>query len=387
MTNNAGAGARPDQTDDGEGEGYLPFEFLADFLSLVAQPCSNTRTMHYGDLDWGASFSLEQMYSLEWAAWNRAQEASTNSGAFILLQFDLDFCPERGMAVLRLLKGSQLRASVMLFNKRINRKLLREKGKVEFTSYDVNSELLQSLQQSDQVSVGYHSNAMEQAKWSPEKALAIFENDIGELRASYGNVVTFSPHGGVAGPSGENNTDIPVTTSIQEKLSIRWVHNKRAPNFHSAFSDGGFTNTARHAGRLNLTAFTRSLRPATRSRVLIHPQYYSLPGQDVNVEQVPLHVLSDPWYQQVLGHYRPEQLSWALERRLGGLSKSKTIPGPWDGFTGRSLPSRQPTFALLSKIYRRMRTSIKRKGSCKDMSKSGNTQWLRVSHMKRLKWW
>lgn len=321
------------KTDDNhEGAGYLPFELFEDFFEVISRASSSVQTMHYGQLDWDDSFSVEEMYSIEWATWRNAQEKKASKLLSLFLQFDIDSEPERGNSLIRLLERIPLRASVMVFNKRINRQQLRERGKVTFTDYETDTALLNSLQASGQISVGYHTNAMEQSLWSPQKAIEIFERDIESLRGRYQSIEVFSPHGGVRGPLGENNHDIPVTSSVQEKLKVRWVHNRRAPAFNAAFSDGGFSNPNREAGRLNFPGFVGARVRGQRARVLIHPQYLSLPNGDVNLDNVPLHVLSEPWYQHIIGYYRPDELRWALAKRLDLSLGMKELSSPWADF-------------------------------------------------------
>lgn len=333
-----------------------PKRALEDLLHAVS---ASGRDKHYGQLDWEDSFSVEEMYSIEWATWRNAQEKEASKLLSLFLQFDIDSEPERGNSLIRLLERFPLRASVMIFNKRINRQHLRERGKVTFTDYETDTTLLNSLQASGQISIGYHTNAMEQALWSPQKALEIFERDIESLRRVYQSIEIFSPHGGVPGPLGENNHDIPVTSSVQEKLKVRWVHNRRAPTFNAAFSDGGFSNPNREAGRLNFPGFVGARVQGQRARVLIHPQYLSLPNGDVNLDTVPLHVLSEPWYQHILGYYRPEELGWALAKRLDLSMGMKELSSPWAGFKEPPPPYGHSISGLMARVMARFHRSLK----------------------------
>lgn len=341
--------------DDHEGAGYLPFEYIKDFFGLISKPESKIRSVHYGDLSWNNNFDLETMYNLEWEAWRAAKNAEASTAAHILLQFDLDAEPDRGMNLLRLLRGTNLRASVMLFNRRINRRHLRESGEVVFTPYELDKQLIRLLQESGQVSVGYHTNAMEQSRWQAEEAIEIFEDDVISLRNNFEDVSIFSPHGGVPGPSGENNHDLNVSSALQQELQIRWVHNRRAPRFESSFSDGGFRNLKREAGRLNFTDFTKDLALGQRARVLIHPQYLSFPGADVNIHSVPLHVLAEPWYQEIIGHYRPDQMRWALRNRLNQPDFPRHATNPWDRFSAPAHPKPPTPAKIVSKVLGRIR--------------------------------
>ena len=319
--------------EDHEGAGYLPFEFLGDFLTLISSEGKVFQGLHYGDLNWCGNYSLDEMYALEWQAWLENGRKTLGDKVGTLLQFDIDSEPERGMEVVRLLEKSGIRASVMVFNNRINRRELRESGKVRFTDYDLDFGLLNSLATKGHISVGYHTNAMEQALWNPEASLEIFQKDVEELRAKFGSIEIFSPHGGIAGPSKTNNHDIPMTSHLQEEMKIRWVHNRRAPRFNSAFSDGGFSNPNRPEARLDFVKFASALLPRQRARVLIHPQYFTFPHGDVNIEKVPIHVLRESWYQEILGFYRPDQLRWAKLNRLETSSVGgQFASSPWLGF-------------------------------------------------------
>lgn len=345
--------------DNHEGAGYLPFELFEDFFKVISKATSSVQTMHYGQLDWEDSFSAEEMYSIEWANWRHAQAKEPGKVLSLFLQFDIDSEPERGNRLLHLLGSLPLRASVMVFNKRINRQQLRERGTVTFTDYETDTALLNSLQASGQISVGYHTNAMEQALWNPLKALGVFERDIETLRSIYQKIDIFSPHGGIPGPQGENNHDIPVTSNMQEKLKVRWVHNRRAPTFNAAFSDGGFANPNREAGRLNFPGFVGARVKGERARVLIHPQYFTLPNGDVNLSNVPLHVLSEPWYQHIIGFYRPEELRWALAKRLDLSMEMKELNSPWAGFNVPPPSLGRSVSALMARVMARFHRSLK----------------------------
>jgi hypothetical protein len=190
------------------------------------------------------------------------------------------------LAVARESAHRGLPANLMIFNRRVHRKQLRDTGVLGFTDYPLDSELLQRLEQEHGFVIGYHSNAMEQALWNEGAALERFREDIAELRTRH-DVRFFSPHGGVRGPFSANNSSLLLSPDLAR--DVRWVANRFGPRFTASYSDGGLNNLTRLQLK-DLRTFVRSWQPGRRYRVLTHPQYY------VHDAQPRERLLSAEWY-------------------------------------------------------------------------------------------
>ena len=252
---------------------YFPRRYLIEFFEFLKTHEADIEVLTYADFPWGDDWDFAGSYPAERKSW-LAQLASGERDprkVYVLLQYDVDSWPERTMALLRDQSHRALPANVMVFNKRVERKRLLEKGEVHITDYDLDDEFLQSLN-SEGFVVGYHTNAFEQALFDTRRALDIFDQDVRALSQRF-PIAFFSAHGGAPSPDGRNNRDLPFHENWRAKL--RWVHNGCSPIFDGQFSDGGHLSLNRNPQQRDLRDFVRRLKRGKRYRILLHPQYYS----------------------------------------------------------------------------------------------------------------
>ena len=168
-----------------EGSGYLPFDYLAGFLKFLHDNRDIIEIFTYADLHWPAGdYSPDSMYRKEFSIWKKDLKTDRvrRKKIHLLLQHDVDSVPEQSMKTCRLEYELDLPSNLMIFNRRIDRPLLKNEDQVRYTDYPLDDELLSQATQSDFV-VGYHCNAFEQSHFDMESALDIFETDLDALRA------------------------------------------------------------------------------------------------------------------------------------------------------------------------------------------------------------
>ncbi len=238
----------------------------------------------FADLAWTFPDAYTRGYPREWKRWGKRASRDT---IYVLLQHDVDAAPERTLAVLELEAARGLRSNVMVFARRHDPWKL-EHGELEYLDYDIGVPRLQELERAGFV-VGYHSCAVEQSLWDLTEAQRRFRDDVRLLRASF-DIRFFNPHGGVAGPNGENNN--AVTLPLGLRRSLKWVSNRHGCRFSGAYSDGELYG--KPLDDRDLRAFVRSWKPGKRYRVSTHPQYY---GAAAPVEQL----AGVPWYGDLFG--------------------------------------------------------------------------------------
>lgn len=287
---------------------YFPLQFFVDFMRYVARRPSEFNVITYDDLSWSTRERYPSDYRQEYLRWKAKTAISSEmrNKVHILLQHDVDSRAERSMEVLRHQEELGLRSNSMIFAERIDRKKLKHERVVETTEYLVDHDYLTALSAKGWV-VGYHSNAMERALFNHDTARTLFSDDVATLRQRY-DIRYFSPHGGVPGPNGENNSSIIVPESLQDLI---WVHNKNSASFKATYSDGGINNKSRDPEARNLIEFVRRFKPGERYRILTHPQYY-----DPTYREAPV-LIGSAWYREVLEHYRETPRVSLWEKALG----------------------------------------------------------------------
>ncbi|HAG81390.1 MAG TPA: hypothetical protein DCL61_09505 [Cyanobacteria bacterium UBA12227] len=256
--------------------GYLPVEYFIDFLEFLKKNNDLFEIITYDDLPWGNDFDGMNNYPTEYKNWKRelAEGVRNKHKIYVLLQHDVDSFPDRTMAILQEEQRLGIRSNVMLFNRRIDRRHLKQTGEVRYTDYKIDSDFLRQLQDESGFVIGYHCNAYEQATFNLIQAQEIFEQDLTQLQQQY-QIRYFSAHGGVAGPKGLNNKDIRLPSHLN--YSLRWVHNGRSVRFDGNYSDGGFKNPHKQLNNRDLRKFVKTWRQGQRYRILTHPQYYHSP--------------------------------------------------------------------------------------------------------------
>jgi hypothetical protein len=289
--------------DTHEGAGYFPAAYLEGFLRFLRRHRRHIQLWTYDELPWGDNYDPETMYEKEKEAWSSLVKTSRTwrKKIHLVLQHDVDSVPEQSMAFARLEKVLGLRTNIMIFNRRIHRTVLEEHGIVQATPYPIDYDLLRRLACRG-FTVGYHTNAYEQAGFDNKQALEVFQQDLADLRERLGKVSSFSPHGGVRGPNGKNNNSLDIDEAFQRKSGCRWVHNTRGPRFSGRFSDGGL-NKREDMDTLDLFRFVQTWESGRRYRILIHPQYYGVPkGSGLVLSKLP-RLMECPWYNTVWSAY------------------------------------------------------------------------------------
>ncbi len=253
--------------------GYFPLAYYVDFLKFVVDRPEKIAVITYAELCWGDDVDYVNSYPGEWQRWRNWVKANRarRDKIYLLIQHDVDTAPQRTMQMLREEQQLGIRSNVMIFNRRIDRALLRDNGRVSFTDYDLDDDYLRSLEK-DGFVIGYHCNAYEQAQFDSRLAEEVFEKDIAELRQRF-EIKYFSAHGGVRDRNGRSNSCLRLPESLVG--SLRWVNTGHSPRFEQNFSDGGAGGGSRRADDLDLRRFVASCEPGHRYRILIHPQYFT----------------------------------------------------------------------------------------------------------------
>ena len=145
---------------------------------------------------------------------------------YVFLQHDVDDAPERTEAVLREEERLGLPSCVMIFNRRLDRRLLQDSGEPREKAYVTDDDYLRHLEKKGWI-IGYHSNAYEQSAFDKQKAEEILIRDMRELRERF-TIEFFCPHGGVRDADGRSNAVLEIPDSL--RLSIRWVLNRHIPS-------------------------------------------------------------------------------------------------------------------------------------------------------------
>ena len=286
------------------GRACLPSRYLVDFLELLHERRDEIEVLTYADLPWGDDWDYENHYPVEFARWKRQMRSGQRDRRkiHVILQHDVDNEPQRTMALLREEQRLGLRSNVMIFNQRVNRRVLQKTGRMEYKRYEIDHEELRRMQAAGFV-IGYHSNAYEQALFDREKASAIFERDVAELRRHF-DIRFFCPHGGVRDAEGHSNAALDIPPSLRQ--SLRWVLNRHTARFDGSYSDGAMNSPKREADNRDLRRFVETWRPGKRYRILIHPQYYDKTCFRTR------RLSGVPWYEEVLSCYEgtPPRSAW-----------------------------------------------------------------------------
>lgn len=281
--------------DELEKNGYIPFGYHADFIDLISDNPDIFQVITYKDLKWQDGDSADSFYPAEKHAWDKAIRTGEldDSKIYVLIQHDVDSQPQRTMSLLKYEAQKGVPTNVMIFNRRVNRRFYISSGKIEFTDYSLDFDLLRKLQQQGFV-IAYHMNAFEQSGYNQNLAMEFFRADIDELRKNDFDIKFFSAHGGAPGPNNLNNRDINLE-GIEKELI--WVHNGKTPIFDNNYSDGGLNSLSRDPARRDLRDFVKKWKPGKRYRVLTHPQYYHVTVKSSK------RMSEASWYRDVLHAY------------------------------------------------------------------------------------
>lgn len=310
--------AKSDLDLDSRRGAYFPRRFLTEFFELVADPGSNIEVITYSDFAWQPADDFKKGYRAEWHAWQQQIKDGTRDPekSYLVLQYDVDSRPERTLELLQEPSHGHVPANIMIFNKRVDRRHLKNTRELRFTEYDLDDDLFRTLEDKGFV-IGYHTNAYEQSVFEVERALELFDRDVKELKERF-NIDFFSAHGGVAAPDGRNNNGLPFHPAWTNRL--KWVHNGCSPKFDGQFSDGGHNSPKRDPQGRDLRDFVQKFRPGKRYRMLLHPQYY-----DNQYRRSP-RFAGTPWYDEMLERSEAGKSLWdAVRERETKMSRSPLL--------------------------------------------------------------
>ena len=289
---------------DGSRAAYIPLGYYVDLLELIADNRDVIEVLTYNDLAWGDDRNFAANYPAERKNWERliASGERDPNKIYVLIQHDVDSRPERSMEHVRHEMRLGVPTNVMIFNRRVDRRHLRDTGELRLTDYEIDDTLLNEACGQGFV-VGYHSNSFERALFDFEEAARIFVSDIADLRKRF-PIRFFSAHGGTPSPEGLNNRDAPFPEAMQDEL--RWVHNGHTPWFDGNYSDGGLNSPKRDPAKRDLRDFVKTWKPGRRYRILTHPQYYFNPCS------ISPRLAGTPWYEEVRAMYElvPPVSAW-----------------------------------------------------------------------------
>lgn len=251
---------------------YFPLSFLTQFFEFLHRNSERVNVMTYRDFDWGDDFDWNGRYPQERKRWQQGVRSGRfdRRKAHLVIQYDVDSHEHRTMELLRQPEHKNIPANIMVFSRRVDRRVLSKEGQVQETPYELDHDLLEQCETEGHV-IGYHTNAVERALFDLEEAKRIFAKDLAHLRNRY-DVSFFSPHGGAVGPNGERNRSIELPSELA--ADVRWVHNGATPKFKEGFTDGGHNAQNPHPDERDLRDFVARFQPGRRYRVVLHPQYY-----------------------------------------------------------------------------------------------------------------
>lgn len=260
-------------TDESTKGRYFPFIYLQGFLHFLYRHRSSIELITYDDLQLHHDTDHTNHYLDEYNEWRRRirHRELDPTKIYLLLQHDVDREPARTHAALAAERHLGLRANVMIFNRKIDRRALRQHGRLHYSPYPLDYDELKRLQHHHSFVIGYHTNAVERSLFDFDRAVDIFRSDIEELRNHF-DISYFSPHGGVRGPDGRSNAHLDPPPDLMRRL--RWVQNRFTVRFAATFSDGAIAGVRRDPEGRDLRQFVKQLKPGNRYRVLLHPQYY-----------------------------------------------------------------------------------------------------------------
>ena len=283
---------------------YIPYSYISGFLKFLARNKDRIKVITYDDLCWAPGDTNLDHYKSEFQRWESEKREGRidNKYIYLILQHDVDSQPARTKEVLLDELRYGIPSNVMIFNKRINRKLLGATGVVEIGDYDIDWPLLKKIQRDAGFVIGYHCNAYERAGFCREKAVEIMHRDIREL-SEHVPIKYLSAHGGVRDANGLSNASLDLPEEFATR--IRWIHNRYTIRLHAQYSDGGI-NGKRDPSSRDLRTFAETWEPGKRYRVLLHPQYYDYTYSTSS------RLMDAAWYQELIFDSKnPEFDPWA----------------------------------------------------------------------------
>lgn len=285
------ANSEPDELDAVR-PAVLPSGYYRDFLEILQEYRGLVAVISYDALPWGNDYDYAKSYPREWRRW----QAEARSGQItIVIQHDVDSVPARSWLASEQEEQLGIPSCFMIFHRRLNRKWYEASGELRVTEYEVEWDRLRRLEQKGWC-IGYHSNALDQARFDDALAREIFLRDVAALRTQAG-IRYFSPHGGLRSPEGRTNNQLRPPDL--KRLGLRWVQNGASPRFHGHWSDGGLRSTKVDPESRDLRQFLLRMELGKRYRVLTHPQYY-----DEEFDGTGWSIAATDWYREIESSYR-----------------------------------------------------------------------------------
>jgi hypothetical protein len=241
-----------------------PLSYYVGFLEWLRRRAATLAVGHYPDLPWSGDVRYEESYPAEHEAWRRSADPAR---AVVLLHHDVDARPDLALAMLREEAARGIRSTVLLHVKCMDRPQYEAAGRLAGRPYEVDDQAFLRFQEQG-FAVGYHQNALDQARFDFGLALRLFESDVWALRHRGFACRFTTAHGGLRGPRGEVNNQVPMPDALRPTL--RWTGNRWGIRVDGRYSDS-------EQGRLlwgPLHEWVGNLEPGRRYAVLVHPQYY-----------------------------------------------------------------------------------------------------------------
>jgi hypothetical protein len=180
----------------------------------------------------------------------------------VFLQHDADRNPENTVRVLQLERSLGAVSAAYFFRER------HPRWPGDHEPYELDLGALQELER-DGFEIGYHLNGPERAGYDPAAGWRLIREDLAFFRSHF-RLRSFVPHGGVPGPDGKNNHDIPHRDELADLI---WFYNGRGLGADLGWSDGLLECPA-SIDLPDPREIARRVRGRLRARFLFHPQYY-----------------------------------------------------------------------------------------------------------------
>jgi hypothetical protein len=175
-----------------------------------------------------------------------------------ILQHDADRQPYKTVEMLERERRLGVRSSAYFFYE-------RHVWDDDYEPYLVDVPALQALER-DGFEIGYHLNAYELAGYDDTAVDALVERDLRWFAERF-NLRSFVPHGGVSGPGGRNNFNVPRRGTLQR---LMWAYDRRGVLVDGRWSDGYAWTQPLPDPRV----LARQAPDGARLHILMHPQYY-----------------------------------------------------------------------------------------------------------------
>lgn len=260
-----------------QGISMLPFEYIRGLYDTLLED-GKVNFMDFNDLSFPPGHDIQTeaglvaLYKEEYRLWRKKSLSSVDAPKLnLIIQHDSDSAPLETQYLCAFEGELGIKSTTAIFCREID-----EEGAI--CRYGIDFDLLKRLQDEKGMCFTYHCNAGELAGYDEKKIVDVFNEDVEFLRSHGLEINHFSPHGGIAGPSGVNNYSFFYPSFSRHRLI--WTHNRFAPSAQR-YSDGAWSvrikrgDVSMDLRRFLITNLLTKDRPLTyRYVVLLHPQYY-----------------------------------------------------------------------------------------------------------------